>query len=176
MNKITLAFSSVAIILSSIAIFSSGDDELAYVDVNKLLNGYKRTVKVREELEQKSQKLKANSDSLMFDWQNTLKKYEKERSSMSEKELKLQKELLTTKQQQVNNYQQAIQKQIQKEEQTNTQTLINDINSFVQNYGDQEGYDIILGANGSGNIMYANKGTDLTEEVLMSLNRDFSGE
>ena len=84
-----------------------------YVDVNKLLDGYKRTKIVRAQFEEKAKTLNANVDSLLVDWQNELKIYEKERSKMSKKELELKQELLGNKQQQINNYQQAIQKQIQ---------------------------------------------------------------
>ncbi|WP_242446437.1 OmpH family outer membrane protein [Nonlabens agnitus] len=145
------------------------------MDVNKLLDGYKRTKVVRADFEAKAKTLNANVDSLVADWQKELKVYEKERSSMSAKELELKQELLGNKQQQINSYQQAVQKQIQEEDQKATQTVINDINDYVKQYGKDNGYRIILGASGSGNIMYADEAADLTEEVLVGLNADFEG-
>ncbi|PRP65888.1 hypothetical protein BST86_01675 [Nonlabens agnitus] len=176
MNKITLPLAILALILSIVSFFYPfSTSEQVFVDVNKLLDGYKRTKVVRADFEAKAKTLNANVDSLVADWQKELKVYEKERSSMSAKELELKQELLGNKQQQINSYQQAVQKQIQEEDQKATQTVINDINDYVKQYGKDNGYRIILGASGSGNIMYADEAADLTEEVLVGLNADFEG-
>ena len=45
---------------------------------------------------------------------------------MTKKELELKQQILSNKQQQLNNYQQAVQKQIAEEDQKSTQTVIND--------------------------------------------------
>ena len=177
MNKLALPLSLIAIALSIFSFFyfyTSSD--LVYVDVNKLLDGYKRTKVAKAEFEAKAKTLNANVDSLMTDWQKELKTYEKERSKMSKKELELKQQLLSNKQQQINNYQQAIQKQIQEEDKKTTQTVINDINDYVKEYGKKKGYKIIFGASGSGNIMYADEeGADLTQDVLEGLNAEYAG-
>lgn len=177
MKKLAFPLAVVAIIFSIITFFlSQNTSELVYVDVNKLLDGYKRTKVVRAEFEKKAKVLKSNVDSLVVDWQKELKLYEKERSGYSKKELTLKQELLGNKQQQINNYQQAIQKQIQEADKKATQTVINDINDFVKEYGKEKGYKIIFGASGSGNIMYADKSSDLTPIVLEGLNAEFQGK
>ena len=63
---------------------------------------------------------------------------------MTKKEISLKQELLNNKQQQISSYQQAIQKQIQEEDKKATQTVINDINDYVKEYGKKKGYKIIL--------------------------------
>ena len=177
MKKLAFPLAVVAIIFSIITFFlSQNTSELVYVDVNKLLDGYKRTKVVRAEFEKKAKVLKSNVDSLVVDWQKELKLYEKERSGYSKKELTLKQELLGNKQQQINNYQQAIQKQIQEADKKATQTVTNDINDFVKEYGKEKGYKIIFGASGSGNIMYADKRSDLTPIVLEELNAEFQGK
>ncbi|TCK68075.1 periplasmic chaperone for outer membrane proteins Skp [Winogradskyella wandonensis] len=177
MNKLSFPIAVLALVIAigSFFYFQSTSKQV-YVDVNKLLEGYKRTKVVRADFEEKAKTLNANVDSLMTDWQNELKTYEKERSKMTKKELELKQQLLSNKQQQINNYQQAIQKQIQDEDKKATQTVINDINDYVQEYGKEKGYDIIFGASGSGNIMYASDASDLTEIVLEGLNAEFEGK
>ncbi len=170
-----LAFLAFLLTVSTIYYFKSSS-ELVYVDVNKLIDGYKRTKIVRAEFEDKAKTLNANVDSLMTDWQKELKTYEKERSKMSKKELELKQQLLSNKQQQINNYQQAIQKQIQEEDKKATQTVINDINDYVKAYGKNNKHDIIFGASGGGNIMYASDASDLTEDILIGLNEEFEGK
>jgi len=177
MNKLSFWAAVIAIVISiSTFLFVNPSSKQVYVDVNKLIDGYKRTKVVRADFEKKAKSLNANVDSLMTDWQNELKIYEKERSKMSTKELELKQELLGNKQQQINNYQQAIQKQIQEEDKKATQTIVNDINDYVKEYGKKHKYTIILGASGSGNIMYANEDADLTKVVLEGLNTEFEGK
>jgi outer membrane protein len=44
------------------------------------------------------------------------------------------------------------------------------INEGVKEYGDQNNYDFIFGATGTGDLMYAREDLDLTEEVVKFLN------
>jgi len=177
MNKLSLPIAIIALILSIASFFYfQSNSDLVYVDVNKLMEGYKRTKIVRATFEEKAKTLNANVDSLMTDWQKEIKTYEKERSRMSKKELELKQQLLGNKQQQINNYQLAIQKQIKEEDKKATQTVINDINDYVKEYGKKEGHQIIFGASGSGNIMYADEVTDLTQKILDGLNAEFEGK
>ncbi len=172
-----LSASVLALIISVGAlILSFTKTDLVYVDVNQLVEGYDRTKTEREAFKEKATALKANVDSLIMDWQKELKAYEKERASLTKKELDVKQQLLQNRQQQINNYQQAIQKQIQEEDQKMTQTVINDINGFVKEYGKKHGHRIIFGAQGSGNIMYAEEVTNLTHKILEGLNAEYNGE
>ncbi len=177
MNKITLPVSIIALLIALGSFFIKPKSaELVYVDVNEMLQGYKRTKIVKAKFEKKAATMKANVDSLLGDWQKELKVYEKERSKMTKKELELKQELLGNKQQQINNYQQAIQKQLAEEDQKSTQTVVNDINDFVKEYGKKKGYNIIFGAVGNGNIMYAKEGTNLTPKLVELINNEFEGK
>jgi len=176
MNKISLSAAVIALIASAFSfVYFQSSSELVYVDVNKLMSGYSRTAIEKEAFNKKAATLKANVDSLMMNWQNELKVYEKERNTMSKKELELKKELLGTRQQQINNYQDVVQRQLQEEDKKVTQTVINDINDFVKAYGKSHGHKMIFGAGGSGNIMYASDATDLTDKVLKGLNESYEG-
>ncbi|MGY5351881.1 OmpH family outer membrane protein [Wenyingzhuangia sp. IMCC45533] len=168
---------SVAAILFALFTFvfqSSSKKHQVYVDVNQMIEGYKKTEKIRADFKLKATQMQSNVDSIVKNWQVELQDYEKTRSKMTKKELALKQELLANKQQQVNNYQEAVKRQLRGEDQKNTQTILNDINDYVKSYGKDHGYAIIFGATGSGNIMYAEEGADLTEDVLESLNKDYN--
>ncbi|MFV0249065.1 MAG: OmpH family outer membrane protein [Tenacibaculum sp.] len=177
MKKLIFPLVLLAVVLSVISFFySQSVPEQVYVDVNKLLEGYKRTKIIRAELATKAKTLQSNADSLLTDWQKELKTYEKQRVKYTKKEQLLKQELLENKQHQVNNYRLAVKRQIQEEDKKAMQTLINDINDFVKDFGKRKGYTLIFGASGAGNIMYAAKSSDLTEEVLEGLNAFFEGK
>lgn len=174
MKNVPFYAAIAAVVLSVVAIYmAKSSSELVYVDVSKLIQGYSRTQIAKAEFEKKANVMKANVDSLVGNWQKELKNYEKERSSLSPKELKLKQELLGNKQQQINGYQEAIQKKIQEEDKKMTQTVINDINDYIKEYGKDHNYKIIFGASGGGNIMYADESSDLTEDVLKGLNEEY---
>jgi outer membrane protein len=174
MKNLSIYISASAIVISLIAIYlAKSSSELVYVDVNKLITGYGKTKVAKAEFDKKANLMKANVDSLVANWQTELKNYEKERASLSPNELKLKQELLGNKQQQINGYQEAIQKKIQEEDKKVTQTVINDINDYIKEYGKDHNYKIIFGASGGGNIMYADESTDLTEEILKGLNTEY---
>ncbi len=174
-TKGLIVLSTIALLFSLFAIyFAKSSSELVYVDVNKLIEGYSRTKVAKAEFEKKATTMKGNIDSLVTNWQKELQAYEKERTSLSPKELQLKQELLGNKQQQINGYQEAIQKQIQEEDKKTTQTVINDINDYIKEFGKRKGYKIIFGASGGGNIMYADESSDLTEEVLKGLNAEYN--
>lgn len=177
MKRIPFILAVIAILFATIAIyFAKSSSDLVYVDVNKLIEGYSRTKTAKTEFDKKANTMKSSIDSLIANWQKELQVYEKERGSMSAKELKLKQELLQNKQQQINGYQEGIQKQIQDEDTKITQTVINDINDYVKEYGKKHGYKIIFGASGGGNIMYADESSDLTETVLKGLNEEYGNK
>ena len=59
MKKITIGIAIAALIISIFSLFKTQNStELVYVDVNKLLDGYKRTKIVRAEFEVKAKTLR----------------------------------------------------------------------------------------------------------------------
>lgn len=172
MKKGTLILNA-CIILAIIALtwLHFRSDKIAFVDTNVLMQKYEGMKLARLEFEQKSKVWQANSDTLIKEWEAELKNYEKERSQMSAKERTLKEELLRNKQQQINNYRQATQMKAKEEEQKLTQTVVNTVNEYISEYGKKHGYKYILGANGSGNLLYAEKKNDITEVILEGLNK-----
>ncbi|MDB2571404.1 hypothetical protein N9X82_02920 [Polaribacter sp.] len=86
MKKASLPLAIIAILIALGSFFyNQNTSKLVYVDVNKLLDGYKRTKVVRAEFEANAKTLKSNVDSLVAGWQKELKLYEKERAKMSKK-------------------------------------------------------------------------------------------
>jgi outer membrane protein len=50
------------------------------------------------------------------------------------------------------------------------------INQYVEEYGDRYRYTYIYGLTGDGSIMYAQKGNDITAEVLKYINDSYEGK
>lgn len=143
--NLLLWFALICLVFISLYfILSRNNQDIVYVDINKLVEGYYRTEIEQTSFEKKAAHLSANRDSLVNDWKNEIKQYEKECSKMSKRELALQQELLTNKQQQINQYHQVIEQQIQTENEKTRQLIMKDINSYIQKFGEKQPYPIIL--------------------------------
>lgn len=50
------------------------------------------------------------------------------------------------------------------------------LNAFVTEYGEANGYEVIFGADGGGNIMYAEDERNITEDLVTFCNDKYSGQ
>lgn len=53
--------------------------------------------------------------------------------------------------------------------------VMKQLNQYVQEYGSEHGYTYILGADGNGSLMFADKNKNITTEVLEYLNKKYKG-
>ena len=93
-NKIIVALVLISLITAIYAVYTSQkSNELVYVDVNKLIEGYKKTKVVKADFDVKATTMRGNVDSLITGWKKELQAYEKERTILTQKELALKQEL-----------------------------------------------------------------------------------
>ena len=50
------------------------------------------------------------------------------------------------------------------------------LNQYVQEYGEQQGYQYIYGTKGDGNLMYAQASEDITEQIVAYANARYEGD
>lgn len=177
-TKITFsnALSVIAILLALIVLgvqfFKA--DKVVYVNTGIVLEKYQGMIDAKNKFEGLSKQWKDNLDTLTKEFQNDLKKYEKEQASMSAKEKQLSQELLRNKQQQLGQYQEAIQQKARDEEGKLSEGELKKINSYLEKYGKERHYNIIFGTSG-GNILYADKGIEITDVIVDGLNKEYKG-
>lgn len=56
------------------------------------------------------------------------------------------------------------------------ENIIKQLNQYVKDYGEKNKYQFIYGADGSGNLMYADSTYDLTKKIIEYVNERFNGE
>jgi len=176
-----LNLSFYAAVVVSIAVlyvlhFRSQSNRLVYVNSVKLLNGYQAMADARKDYEDKTKTWQANADTLMAEIQASFKKYESEMARMSAKEREQARQLIETKKQQLAQYQQSIEEKAHQQDLQLTQKVVDRANAFLERYGKEHDYQIILAANQTGNIIYAKDGLDITDQVLAVLNKEYTGK
>src|SRR5258705_10534595 len=160
-SKLLLTLLTFCVVFLLVKGFFFPSPAIAYVDSGKLLNGYNAMVQARTEFEKKEAAWKANIDSLTNDIQEAMKKYEKTAAMGTDKEKQLSRELITTKQKQLYDYQNAIKQNASQEEQRLTQNVLTTVNNYLLRYGKKNGYKMIL-IESNGKIACANPGMDIT--------------
>lgn len=175
--KISLLLSALSLfgILALLAFQFSSEPKMAYIQSDILLDKYKGMVEAREGFKVKADSWQANIDTLKVEFETSMKAFEKELASLNKAERAKKEQALRKKQEDLMRYTDAISKQAEQEDQKITQGVLTQVNSFIEVYGKNEGYDVIFGANGSGNIVYGTETIDITNEVLMALNKDYEG-
>ena len=153
--------------------FSKPSDRIVYVDTNKLLKEYKGFKSAVSEFEAKSKQWQAKIDTLSTELSVMVEKYEIEKHKMGGKEKKDKEKLIQTKQQQFLQYREAILQKITDEDKRLKDEVLAQVNAYIQEYGDKNTYPIILGATNVGNIVYGEKGVEVTAEILEHLNNSY---
>lgn len=162
--------------LSILYYFHFSSPSMVYVDSSRIINHYQGMVDARETYQQKSATWKGNIDTLAIEVQKAIKEYEKESLSMTEKEKMLSQELIRSKQQQLAQFQRAIKEKAAQEDSEMTAKVVKQINAYIKRYGDEQGLKIIFAATEYGNIAYAQEGSDITDEIIEGLNKEYNGQ
>lgn len=168
----------VIVVIVALGLLSCQESvKIAYVDVEEIMKEYKGTKETEATMKVKSDKLKAELDSLIGNWQNRAKIYQDNAQKMSAKARAEREQVLMQEQQQINQRQQTIQQQVQAEGQESLQALSKEINDFVKTYAKEKGYNFVLGTTGSnGTVMYGDESADVTDDVLVQLNKSYKRE
>ena len=149
----------------------SNQQKVAYIDSPKVINAYQGMVDARKVYQGKVAIWKANIDTLAKEIQKEIIKYEGESSKLTSKEKELTKQLIQTKQQQLAEYQKAINEKAGQEDAAATKKVIDEINAYIKKYGEEKNYTIVLAATEYGNIAYAKDYLDITDKVIEGLNK-----
>lgn len=174
---ILMGLAAILIIQVSSIIWSNTNisTDVVYIDNDRLLDNYQGMIDARAAFEEKQLVWRANIDTLTMDVTKAIQDFEKSSAQLSKDEQVRSKALIKNKQLQLQQYQQAIQQQAQQADEEMTTRVLTQVNTFLSEYGEANDYKVIMGANHSGNILYAQGDLDITDQVLQQLNENYSG-
>jgi len=165
------------IAILAISLISCTQTKIAYVDVEEIMKEYKGTKETEATMKVKSEKLKSELDSLVIGWETKAREYQQKAPKMSAKNRAEREQILMQEQQAIGQRQQTVQQQVQTEGQESLKTLSKEINDFVKNYAKEKGYNFVLGTSGdSGTVMYGEEKADITDDVLVQLNKSYKAK
>lgn len=151
--------------------------KIAYVDIDSLLNNYKFSVTLRNEmlrkgenmrmtLSEKAKVIQADMEDFQRKMENNVYATRQRAEEEQARILKSQEDYARLEQRLVN--------ELSAEEQKNNLILRDSINNFLKDYNVANGYDLIL-SRMADNILLANEALDITKEVIDGLNNRYAG-
>ncbi len=143
---------------------------IAFVRSGTILEEYAGIQEARRIIERQSQSRQANLDTLRLDYESMRKEFDRQHSDLDQGELRAHQSLLRRKEEQLQQYHQAIARQSREAEEEVTRNVLARINTNIQRFGREQGYDIILGTLSAGNLLFGEDALDITDQVLDHLN------
>ncbi len=142
--------------------FSHEKREIVYIDNIRLFNGFNMTKDLNKINGDKIKKQKKKLDSLYIIYDIFRDNDQTDKLEALGTQLRNEDQVLN-----------AMNKRFSNEI---SQTVWNRLNTYVDEYSTANDYKIVLGTQGNGNVMYAQKEKDITDEVLNYSNSRYEGE
>jgi outer membrane protein len=150
--------------LGTYILFGKKNLKTGYVEVSKVYQDFKMTKELEKKYEVVSNSRKLFLDSLEI----TLRTIVNQKDKIEEFN-RVKKEYMVRKQQ-FEQDNQAMNSQY-------TKQIMTQLNQYMEDYGKQNGYDFVFGANGNGSLMYVDENAyDITTAVTGFVNSKYDGK
>ncbi len=171
MKKVAVVFSLMMLLASCTQV------KIGYVEVEEILKEYEGAVLAEEEMKAQSQQISEQLDQMAAPLQQKIQEYQQNKDKLSETARQEKEAELMQEQQMFQQQQQRAQQQVQAEGQKKYEKINSDIESFLADYGQSNGYTYILGSSKqTKSVLYGEESLNITDLVIEALNADFEVE
>lgn len=153
-----------ASIISTLNFLNSS--KVGYIDSSILMEKYPPAITAREEFQRKSLTWKENVKTLESELMQMNKELIESSNHFSKKDIQEKQEAIKKKQNDYANYSKAINEKAVELEKELFEHVFTELNNRINDFGKENGYEIIFGTLTGGNILYGSNNNDLTEEFL----------
>lgn len=155
--------------------FGCTEKKTAYVDTTRLIQEYSEMKDVEADFSERSEELRNQLEAVAGEFETEVREYQEKRENMGQAQREKIESELMQKQQMLQQQQQMSSEQLRNQSDQVVDSLVQKVRSFVKVYGEENNYTYIFGSNESANILYAEEGLDITDEVLEELNAKADG-
>jgi outer membrane protein len=152
------------------ALDSRGGAKIGYVKSDALLGQYKPAMAVQQKIQMESAEAQKDLEGRYKELQVMDADLKKKSEVLTAQALAPQVEKFQKKQNEFYQLQQATQQGMQQKQSQLLEPIFQDISTFINKYGKDNGYTIILGTPVEGLLVYGETAADLTEVILNELN------
>lgn len=145
---------------------------IAYVDIDTLLVNYKLWIELNEEMIRKEENIRATLNEKMKSLQTDFEEFERKLNNnafATRERAESEQNRILKKRQELEELQERLSNELAIETNKNNILFRDSINTFVQEYNKQKGYNVILSRIGD-NILYIDNDMNITQEIIDGLN------
>ncbi|HTE29491.1 MAG TPA: OmpH family outer membrane protein [Chryseolinea sp.] len=153
-----------------------GDNKIAYIKSDSVLQKYEYLKIQRVHLEEKTKKMDQDYRNRALGLQNEIAAYQRNVSSMTLGQVRATEEDLGKKQQNLQMFQQSLSQQLMEEEGKLNKELYDRVTVFLKKYGEEKGLQIVLKFDQSSDVLFAGEGLDISKDVIAGLNAAYQSE
>lgn len=167
---ITISLAVIALSLVGFTVLNKKSPSLVYIDLQKTIKEFAMTKEYNAKMEFTDQKRQQLLDSLRFDAEMASRQLLNDSTNLNLREtFFLKRDIFLKRQEQFTKDQQA---QLQEY----NELVLKQVNQYVVEFRNENGYPIILGASGDGGIMASDPAYDVTDKFVASLNQRYNGK
>ena len=167
MKKIILTLAVASLFVSC------QQDKTAFIDNEQLIEDYQARIDLEAVYKTKVEAFTKSQDSVKAAFQQEVLAFQAQQNTLSPQKLQELYQALGQRQQSLQQQEQQGQQIIASESQKEIDVLLKEIDSFVVDYGNTNGYTYIFGKNKAGSVLYGSESNDITKEVTDALNKKF---
>lgn len=154
----------------------SGEQAIAWVNIDSVLNNYDMYFDIQKELEEKGRKMESDMttrtrtfEKQMMDFQDKVQKGLVTRSTAQQ----MQQDL-SQKEQELYLFRDELRMKFAEEEQVMLRRIQNSITEYLKVYNKDKGFQIILSGAFGGPLLYGHPAIEITKEVTAGLNTEYA--
>lgn len=150
--------------------------KIAYIISDSVLKHYDYLKVNRDQLEAKTKKMDEDLQRRTVGLRGEIEAYQRNVSSMTLGQVRAVEEDLGKKQQNLQMYQQRLQQELMQEEAKLNKELYDRITSFLKEYGQERGLQVVFKYDPTSDVLYGGQGLDITQDVIEGLNSSYKIE
>lgn len=166
---ISVFFSLIITLLTVWCFYKWNTPKIGYVKSPVVIQEYKAMQDAQKKFEGELKIVQANLDTLKNRYEHLLAI----ESQVKEAEKKDWMHRVEIAQEEYEKYNQQASAQMEQRKGDVSQKVLMKINEFIQQYGKENHYKLILGTTSEGSILYGEEGDDLTESIVAKLNETY---
>jgi outer membrane protein len=150
--------------------------KIAYVNFDSLLVHYDFFKDNRDILEAKGKKLEQDLRSRAQGFQGDVEAFQRNAGNLTPNQSRDLQEQLGKKEQNLQLYQQSLQKEMSDDQLRLGQNIYAKLSTFLKKYGEANGLEAVFKFDSSSDVLFGSPGLDITKDVVAGLNTDYKAE
>jgi len=169
---------SLVLMIATLSLAAHAADanlKVAYVDLQKALQTVDAGKTAKAQLEKDVAAKRAELEKAQADLQKEAEQFEKKAAILNDSAKQAKQQELQKKFMEFQKNAQESQGELQKRERDLTKPLIDELRAIIEGIGKEKGYQLIVEKN-EGAVLYAEAGSDLTDQVVEKFNSKYKGK